>query len=553
MAQKNILLPLCLLLLVALAHGDVIYNDYVLYDDYLYVYDNTHVRDGLTPEGVGWAFRAFNEGNWHPLTWLSHMTVVEFRGLDPAWHHLLNLLLHAANVLLLFGLLCSMTHAPVRGFAVAALFAAHPLHVESVAWIAERKDVLSMFFGLLALQAYVLYAKKGGKGWYVGALALLLLGLMCKPLLVSLPLLLLLLDCWPLDRVRWSSPGRFVRENKVLFLEKIPFVLVVVGAAILAMLAQQHTGAMADVESFGVGKRLANALTSYVAYLWKLVAPLDLAPLYPLRKSIPLWKTFGALVLLVGISGGVFFFARRARYLAVGWVWYLVAMLPMIGIVQVGVQSMADRYAYLPFVGLYVALVWGVGDLLQKISNVSWRKLAAVALLVVPLVCLTLLTRHQVALWQSTFTLFQHAVDVVQDNYKARRILAKAYAKAGEPENALAEYRSVLAMRPEDPISHWHVIKESANMGQYDAATAAMATALEKFPKDAKLRNLNGFLLYKLGRLQQARDEFARAVELNPNYEEARRNLENITRLLEKRQSATPGAPSNEEKQEPGN
>ncbi len=539
MAQKNILLPLCLLLLVVLAFGNVINNGYVLYDDHLYVFKNMHVRNGLSLKNVLWAFSSVKEGNWHPLTWLSHMAVVEFGGLAPAWHHLLNLLLHAANVVLLFGLLCSMTGAPLRSFAVAAFWAVHPLHVESVAWIAERKDVLSMFFGLLALQAYVFYVKKAGKGWYLAALALLLLGLMCKPLLVSLPMLMLLLDCWPLDRMHISTPSRFFRENKGLILEKIPFFLVVFAASLLTMLAQREANAILSMESFVRGKYLANALVSYIAYLWKLVVPLDLAPLYPLRQNIPLWKSLGALILLTGISGSLLFFTRRAKYLAVGWFWYLVAMLPMIGIVQVGVQSMADRYTYLPFVGLYMALVWGVGDLLQKNTAIPRRNVVAMLLLIMPLFCLTLLTRHQVALWQNTFTLFRHTAKVVEDNYRARMILAYAYTEAGELEKAVEQLSLALKNRPNDPVIHFNLIKGYINLDKYTEASSAMTFALKKCPENSNLRNLNGFLLYKSGRLQEAQKEFSKAVELNPKNTEARRNLANVTRHLQKEENAT--------------
>ena len=258
--------------------------------------------------------------------------------------------------------------------------------------------------------------------------------------------------------------------------------------------------------------RLANAVTAYVVYLWKLVVPLGLAPIYPLRVTSHLWESLGALVLLCAISTGVLVFKRRARYLTVGWFWYLVAMLPMIGIVQVGSQSIADRYAYLPFIGLYVALVWGVSDLLQKITGVYRRNFAAMVLLIVPLICLTLLTRHQVALWKNTFTLFQHSVRVVDDNFIARLILAKAYTKIGMFEKAMEQYRMVLEKHPEKSITHWYVIKMYITMGENDAAADAMALALEKFPDDSDIRNLNGVLLFKMGRIREARDAFADAL-----------------------------------------
>lgn len=473
---QPLLLPLFLLLLVFLAHGPALDNGFVAYDDPHYILENPQVRQGLDAESIAWAFGSVEQGNWHPLTWLSHMLVVQFHGLDPFWHHLHSLLPHGCNVLLLFFLLRRMTGSIWRSAAVAALFAAHPLHAESVVWVSERKDVLSTLFALLCLHAYARYAQSRRLGWYLGAFGCLALGLMAKPMLVTMPLLMLLLDFWPLGRFTPAPAGGFIRHNRVVFLDKLPFILLGLGVSAISLVGQDTAGALAPLSEFGVWQRAANVLTSYVAYLGKLFVPLGLAPLYPLAKSIPLWMPLAAAVFLALTTALAPRLAKRAPWLCTGWFWYLIAMLPVIGIVQIGVQSMADRYTYLPFIGLYLALVWGAGSLAR-----TWPRQLQGAALVALALCLgacVFLSRQQVRLWKDTITLFEHTVAVTENNHVAHRLLGKAWLERQDLDAALGHYLELLRIRPHDPDSHWFVCNTLLLAGKHDQARERMAAAL---------------------------------------------------------------------------
>ncbi len=525
------LLPLILLLLVFLAHGPALDNGFVDYDDPHYVTENPQVRQGLAPESIAWAFGSVEQGNWHPLTWLSHMLVVELHGLDPFWHHFHNLLLHGCNVLLLFFLLRRMTGSTWRSAAVAALFAAHPLHVESVVWVSERKDVLSTLFALLCLHAYARYAQSLRLGWYLGAFGCLALGLMAKPMLVTMPLLMLLLDFWPLGRFTPAPAGGFFRQHRVVFLEKLPFILLVLGVSAISLSGQDTAGALAPLSEFGVWQRAANVLTSYVAYLGTLFIPVGLAPLYPLAKSIPLLQPLASGAFLALTTILLLRLARRAPWLCTGWFWYLIAMLPVIGIVQVGVQSMADRYTYLPFLGLYLALVWGACSLPR-----TWPRQLQGAALVALALCLgacIFLSRQQARLWKDTITLFEHTVAVTDNNHLAHRILGKAWLERQDLDAALGHYLELLRLRPHDPDSHWFVCNILLLTGEHDQALERMATALERFPDSAMLLKLSGVIRFHGRDLPGAKQDFARALELAPEDQEARKNLLLVTQELD--------------------
>ncbi len=533
--SRLLLLPLSLLLLVFLAHGPALDNGFIAYDDPHYVHDNSQVRQGLASDSLAWAFGSVEQGNWHPLTWLSHMLVAEFHGLDPFWHHFHNLLLHGCNVLLLFFLLCRMTGSIWRSAAVAALFAVHPLHVESVVWVSERKDVLSTLFALLCLHAYARYVSGRSLGWYLGALGCLALGLMAKPMLVTMPLLMLLLDFWPLGRFAPTPADGFFRQNRTVLLDKLPFILLALGVSAISLFGQDTAGALAPLSEFGVWQRAANVLTSYVAYLGKLVLPMGLAPLYPLAKSIPLWKPLASGAFLALATVLVLGFVRRAPCLFVGWFWYLIAMLPVIGIVQIGVQSMADRYTYLPFVGLYLALVWGACSLARTWPR-QWQGVALVTLALCLGACIVL-SRQQARLWMDTITLFEHTVAVTENNHVAHRILGKAWLERQDLDAALGHYLELLRIRPHDPDSHWFVCNTLLLAGEHDQAREHMATALERFPESVMLLKLSGVMRFHGGDLHGAALDFTRAVELAPQDQEARKNLLLVTQELDKEQS----------------
>jgi len=367
---KSQLIYLALALVTFVAFVQVGHNDFINYDDAEYVTENEKVQKGLNIESFVWAFTTGHASNWHPLTWLSHMLDCQLYGLSPAGHHLTNLFLHLLNTLLLFGVLKTMTRAVWPSAFAAVLFAVHPLHVESVAWIAERKDVLSAFFWMLTMAAYLRYTKHPCIVRYLPVVFAFALGLMTKPMLVTLPFVLLLLDYWPLKRLQF---GRInipeSQSHKRLILEKIPLFTLAAISSVITCIVQQSGGAMGGNEVLTVGVRLANALVSYVGYIHKMIYPKGLAVLYPHPlDGVGLWQPVVSFIILAVISAGVIFASRKRRYLATGWFWYLGTLIPVIGLVQVGSQAMADRYTYLPSIGIFIILAWGIPELLAR-----WR------------------------------------------------------------------------------------------------------------------------------------------------------------------------------------
>ena len=405
--NKQLLIYLFLALITLAAYGQVGGHGFLNLDDQTYVAANHYISDGITAQGLLWAFTTGYASNWHPLTWVSHMLDIQIFGLNPLWHHLGNLLFHVANVLLLFFVLHRMTNAPWKSAFVAALFSLHPLHVESVAWVAEKKDVLSTFFWMLTLIAYVRYARQPRSGSYMAVVAFFVLGLMAKPMLVTLPFVLLLLDFWPLGRLSPAQPARESRKKPIgpvstrankgktgksprntiagneytlgnglqwasirpLILEKLPLLGLSTISCIVTYIAQTRSGLPAKIGAFSPGVRIANALVSYVIYIEKMILPVDLAVLYPHPASLPLWQVLGAALFLVAVTLAVVATAKRFPYLAVGWPWFTGSLVPVIGLVQVGAQAMADRYTYIPSIGLFLMAAWGIPEILGKRSR----------------------------------------------------------------------------------------------------------------------------------------------------------------------------------------
>lgn len=419
--RSPLLLGGSLAILTVLAFLPSLANGFVLIDDPFYVTANREVLKGITREGLAWALTANVVNNWHPLTVLSHMLDVEVFGLAAAGHHLTSLLLHLASVLLLFEVLRRTTGALYRSALVAALFAVHPTRAESVAWVAERKDVLSGLFWMLALLAYVHYARRPSRGRYLLVALAMALGLAAKPMLVTLPCVLLLLDLWPLER----------RELGRLILEKIP-LFVLSAASSLTTLHYQKTS-LAPLEALPWDLRFANAAVSYVAYLGKAFLPRDLAVFYPFPQTIPLGQTLGAVALLAALTILAVRRVRESPWLLVGWLWFLGTLVPVIGLVQVGRQAMADRYTYLPCIGLFLAVVWGMAELVER--RAALRPALAVCAVLAVLV-LTALTQGQVRHWQDSVTLFRHALAVTGDNELARRGLDRALAARRQEDRA---------------------------------------------------------------------------------------------------------------------
>ena len=511
-ARRTSIAVSALLVLVVLGlFGRVAGHEFLTYDDNEYVTGNAEVRAGLTAHGVVWAFTTAHAHNWHPLTWVSHMMDVQLFGLHPAGHHVTSLLLHAANTVLLFLLLRRLTRATWRSALVAALFGVHPLHVESVAWIAERKDVLSTFFMLIALWLYCGWAERGGLARYVAVLAAFALGLLSKPMLVTLPLLLLVIDVWPLGR-RNPLGARL--------LEKTPFLVLSLASSVVTLWAQRQEGAMKSLEAFPLSVRAANALVSYVRYLGQAVWPSGLAAFYPHPGGmLPTWQVALAGSLLVAITALAFALRTTRPYLAFGWSWYLVTLLPVIGLIQVGDQAMADRYTYVPLIGPFVAVVWGMSDAVDR-----WRPLAGSpyrspilgAVAGVTVAALGVCAWIQVGYWHDTVALFEHAVGVTSDNYRAHQVLGDGFAVRGDLGRAETHYKEALRIRPDDRIVSANLGSLSLQQGRYDEAVDFLRDALRIDAGNASAHDNLGIALNALGRFGEAEAEFRRALSLRP-------------------------------------
>ncbi|HEV8583045.1 MAG TPA: glycosyltransferase family 39 protein [Thermoanaerobaculia bacterium] len=438
---RPLLLAAALALLTAVAFLPVLENGFVNLDDGLYVTRNFWVRKGFTLGGLAWLWTANVANNWHPLTVLSHMLDCQLFGVTPAGHHLTSLLLHLANVLLLFEVLRRMTGAVWRSASASALFAVHPMHVESVAWVAERKDVLSALFWIAAMGAYQRYAVRPSLGRYLLVALAMALGLLAKPMVVTLPLVLLLLDVWPLGRLRFEPGwgGRLAR----LAAEKLPLLALSAAASFVTLRFQ--TTSLVDLEIVPWKLRLANAAVSYAAYLGKLLLPRNLAVFYPLPLAIPAWKALAAAALLAALTALAVRRARQAPWLLVGWLWFLGTLVPVIGLVQVGRQAMADRYTYLPSIGIFLAACWGLPELARDRAG---RRAALAAASILAILALTAVTRAQVRHWSDSVDLFEHALAVTQDNYVAHIGLAKALATRRDWSGAAVHFRAALTLRP---------------------------------------------------------------------------------------------------------
>lgn len=590
------ILCLCLALVTLVVFLPVAWQGFVNYDDSDYVTENAHVQSGLKWVNVVWAFTTGHASNWHPLTWLSHMVDCQLFNLKAGAHHLVSVGFHIANTLLLFLLLRRMTGALWRSALVAGLFALHPLHVESVAWASERKDVLSAFFFILTLWAYARYVKvqrpkskdrslgtgvRSGEseasstqpasrftfhasGYYLLSLGLFALGLMSKPMLVTTPFVLLLLDYWPLRRlrsaecgVRNSGPSTPPASSALsLLLEKAPFFLLAVASSTITFIVQRKGGAVST--SLTVGERIANALVSYVRYVGKMFWPRDLSILYPHPGHWPLWQVIASAALLLAVCAAVVLLARKRPYLAVGWLWFCGTLVPVIGLVQVGIQSMADRYTYVPLIGLFIMLAWGLDEL---IPARSWRGKAAALGAGLALAACALLTERQIRFWRDSEALFGHAIQVTRDNYLAynnlgfylsgqgriaeamenyRRSLKinpayedalnnLGYALAGQRKftEAIPLYEAALRVRPNHPEVHNNLGNALSETGRIDEAIQHYLIVLQQKPDHADAHNNLGIALAMKGKVDEAIPHFHEAIRCKPSYASAHSNLGN--------------------------
>jgi len=518
--RRNVVLGLLLVLATLVLYNPVIHHPFVNFDDDRYVTDNAHVRAGLHGDTVKWAFTTYDEANWHPLTWLSHAVDCQLFGLNPAGHHYMNVLLHAVNVVLVFWLLWKATGFAGRSLMVAALFALHPINVESVAWVAERKSLLSMVFLLLALWAYGWYARKPGFGRYAAVAGLFACGLMAKPMVITLPFALLLLDYWPLQRIgnaAGDSENRFgARPLSRLVMEKVPLLILSAASAIVTIKAQKAGDAIGSVTQYPISIRLENAVVSYARYLGKAFWPSHLAPMYPLREGSLKGALVWAAALLVTAITAFVIARRRERYLKVGWLWFLGTLVPMIGLVQVGTQAMADRYAYLPFLGLFVMLVWGTADWAAQ-WHVPTAWLAAMG--AICLFGVALVTHRQIGYWSDNLALWSHTAAVTNGSFIAEDNLGGALLEQGRQEEALPHFRAAAAIDPTDAMSRLNIAAYEQRHGNLSEAIAQYNQVVH-LTRDPRYRaiafNDLGYAYRELGDSARARESFTAAVALRP-------------------------------------
>jgi tetratricopeptide (TPR) repeat protein len=579
--KQPIVIYLLLTAAVIITFRQVYHCDFINYDDPTYVFENTNIQSGITTQAIRWAFTTGHAANWHPMTWLSHMLDVQLFGLQPRWHHLTNLLFHIANTLLLFFVFNRMTKAPWKSAFVAALFALHPLHVESVAWVAERKDVLSTFFWMLTMCAYVHFVEHPRLGRYLAVLTFLALGLMAKPMLVTLPFVLLLLDYWPLQRFEQNKSaqeiraeirnpvsakkrkGKSSRKNipgsstpdqvprirsgaglsrpgqtprgvelekkpagdkyrwaliRPLLWEKIPFFALAALSSIVTFIAQQKGGAMETIEALPPGIRIANAFVSYIVYIEKTVWPVNLAVFYPYPGSMPSWQVPGAVFLLGALTLLVIRTAKRFPYLAMGWLWFAGTLVPVIGIVQVGRQAMADRYTYVPLIGLFVMAAWGIPELLKR-----WRyhKEALLASSATVLLCLCIVTWTQVGYWRNSITLYDYALEVTNRNDIIHNSRGDAYCRLGNLRQAIPDFDEAVEINPGNAEAYYNRGVTYGKLGDHRRAIENFDRAIEIYPKRVEPYYNRGFAYDELGDYDEAIADYDRAIAINPENAQA--------------------------------
>ena len=504
-------------------------HEFINYDDDLYVTDNHNVQAGLRLESITWSFTATHASNWHPLTWMSHMLDCQLFGMNPGWHHLTNLFFHIANALLLFLAFKRMTGDSWQSGFVAALFALHPLHVESVAWVAERKDVLSAFFWMLTVWSYIWYLERPRVSRYLRVLFFFILGLMAKPMLVTLPFVLLLLDYWPLGRFQFGrSGGEGKSRQRAIALrlvwEKIPLFILAVASSFVTFLVQQSGGAVRSLDALSLDVRISNTLVSYVSYIGKMIWPYHLAVLYPHPGNLPMSQIAVACLLLISISFLAIMAVRQRPYFAVGWLWYIGTLVPVIGLVQVGIQSFADRYTYVPLIGIFIIIAWGFPDIVSKCRH----KEIGITIIVGALLSIFMVTTWlQVRYWNNNMTLFEHALDVTANNYLAHNNLGNALNEQGDRAEAIRHYSEALRINPTYWEAHYNLGNALTAQGRTAEAIRHFSEALRLNPGFAEAHNNLGFLLAEQGDRAEAIRHYSEALRIKPNYAKVHNNLGN--------------------------
>jgi tetratricopeptide (TPR) repeat protein len=522
--HASILAVLLMIALILVVYWPVQSYDFINYDDHGYVTSNSLVSTEFTSDSLLKMFRNDYLGNWHPLTMLSHMLDWKLFGPRAGGHHWTNVVIHIFNTILIFLLLRTLTGALWRSAFVAVLFAIHPINVESVAWISERKNVLSTFFWIVTMLFYVWYVRFPNWQKYLLVVISFALGLMSKPMLVTLPFTLLLLDYWPLGRMNTkqyyknqaSEITNFTLRKKTipfLFMEKVPLFILSAIFSCVTFFAQKNVGAVLSLQFFPLSSRLANAVISYGLYIRKMFWPFDLAVFYPVNYNMSLWQVVLSILLLIVITVSVCIYFRKLPYLFMGWLWYLGTLVPVIGIVQIGNQAMADRYAYIPFIGLFIILTWGLSDVLKKRFSLKITSIAVLSITI----GLTIVSCRQVQYWHNTFTLFSHALNVTQNNSVAHSNVAGELLMQGRANEAMIHCEKALLLNPYDYNTLVRTAKAYELLGENNKAIDALRLAIEVNPGYAKAYNDLCILLLRAGKVEDAMKIYSKAVELNSN------------------------------------
>jgi protein O-mannosyl-transferase len=524
----QILIALVLIALVVAIYYPVRHYGFVDLDDPQYVSENPHVADGLTWTGVNWAFTSIYASYWLPLIWLSHMLDVQLYGLNAGGHHVTNVVFHIANTVLLFLLLRRMTGDLPRSAFVAAMFGVHPLHVESVVWITERKDVLSTLLWLLTMWAYVDYARRRRSSRYLLMVGFFILGLMAKGMLVTLPFVLLLMDVWPLHRLQLTG-WRLSREQVSLILalvrEKLPLFALAIISSIVTYVATTTTGAVASVSQIPLNLRAANAVISYVRYIAQMFWPARLALFYPYPLSLPAWQIASCAAFLIGVTVMVVWQVRQRPYLLVGWLWYLGTLVPVIGLIQAGDQARADRFTYVPLIGVFMMIAWGIPDV-RKLKRSS-QIVAVTAALILTVAC-AFVARIQVGYWENKISIWEHALAVADESYIAHTNLGIARYEQGKVDEAIMHYRAALRLRPDFAEAHNDLGVALNDKGQIDEAINEFLDGLRAKPAQAASHYNVAVLLARKGDTATAVQHLETALQLNPDYADARRELDRL-------------------------
>ena len=517
--SKVLFVCLTLILIVLAVFGQVRNFKFINYDDNRYVSENNHILTGPTLDNIAWAFTQSHSFMWHPITSISHMLDCRLFGLNAGRHHLVNLLFHIANTLLLFGILKKMTGRMWPSAFAAALFALHPLNAESVAWISERKNVLSAFFWLLTVAVYIRYAKNPGFANYLLLIFVFSLALMAKPMTVTLPFALLLLDYWPLNRLRIDDK----RQIFHLVGEKIPLLLLSAALCVITIIAQSSGDVLTLNEYLPFYVRLENALVAYISYIGKMIYPIRLSVFYPHPgSSLPLWKPIASFIVLAGISAGVLCLGRRKPYLITGWFWYLGTLVPVIGLVQAGGQAMADRYAYIPLIGLFIIIAWGISDIF---AGWKYQKIVLSLSAVVIISALSICARTQTGYWRNSQTLFEHALKVTTGNYVAYNCLGSAYIEQDKFDEAIDLLHHCLEIKPNYGWAYHNLGIAYTKLKRYEEAIEACGQSIRIQPKNFWAYYTLGVSYGKLGRYSEAIEAYKQAVTIEPYFADAHYNL----------------------------